>query len=399
MQALDGVRVIDLTQVWAGPLCVQQLADFGADVIKVDSRRRGAEAAATTATRRGAALPTTGVAPYASMLRNRRALTLDLGHPEGCAILKRLVEQSDVLVENYSSRVMAGWGLGYETLAIINPRLIMLSMSPAGHTGLWSGITSYGPSLSALYGVKSFLGYPDDPTPMEDMSEADPIAGMYGFHAILAALLARDNGDGGCHIDLAQGETLLAHAVEGIIAAQVGAPPPRGNRHTAMAPHGLYRCTGEDEWIAISVETDAEWATLCSLMETPDLVSTYPNTASRLSNVDAIDAAVEAWTVGMDKQDVWQRCRSSDIAAFPLLHNAEQVADPHLAMRRQLGVRFPEQFANGEILHTNPMKLSHTPATIREPEHTFDTPRAEPLRDILGLDDQEIERLIALDVV
>jgi crotonobetainyl-CoA:carnitine CoA-transferase CaiB-like acyl-CoA transferase len=155
---LAGIRVVDLTQVWAGPLCVQQLADFGAEVIKVDARSR-------TSTL-GGLLPPPDVEPtaaaFSTLTRNRHVQTLDLSRPEGREVLKRLVEVSDVLVENYSSRVMKGWGLDYATLAATNPALIVLSMSPAGHHGPWSEALTYGSSLTGLYGTKSLVGYPGD---------------------------------------------------------------------------------------------------------------------------------------------------------------------------------------------------------------------------------------------
>jgi crotonobetainyl-CoA:carnitine CoA-transferase CaiB-like acyl-CoA transferase len=400
VQALTGVRVLDLTQVWAGPLCVQQLADFGAEVIKIDSRSRGAEAMAAAARRRGGQENGNGALKYASMLRNRHPLTLDLGHPAGRDLLKQLAAKSDVLVENYSARVMSGWGIGPRDLAAINPRLIYLSLAPSGHSGPWSGVTSYGPSLNALYGAKSFLGYPGDPMPMEDMSEADPIGGMYGFHAVLGALLAREQNGVGGHLDLAQGEALVAHAVEGVVAAQVDAPVARGNRHPTMAPHGLFRCAGEDEWVSIAVETDEEWRALCGLMEAPELCPRYPDAAARLAGVETVEAAVERWTSARDKFEVWQRCRERGIAALPLLHNFEQVEDQHLRARRQMGIVAPAEIGGpAAVPYSEPVKLSKTPAVVWGPERTFDVPHVGPLRDVLGLSDGEIERLIEEGIV
>ncbi len=395
MQPLAGIRVLDLTQVWAGPLCAQQLADFGAQVIKIDARGR---ASANSRFARDGAV--SAAAPYASLLRNRTPLTLNLGEARGRELLKRLAAKSDVLVENYSARVMRDWGIGYADLSAANPRVIMLSMSPAGHSGPWSGITSYGPSLAALYGTKSLLGYPDDPMPMEDMSESDPIAGMYGFQAVLAALLGRERTGRGCHIDMAQGEAVLTHAVEAIVAAQTKAPIARGNRHATMAPHGIFRCAGEDEWLAIAVDDDERWQALCQLMGTPDLAQSYPDAASRLNAIETIERAVETWTGTRHKADIWERCRRAGLAALPVFSNAEQIADEHLVARRRIGVRVPKQFMDpAEIPYGHPIKLDRTPAVIWGPEHAFDLPHVEPLREILGINDGSIDELIEARVV
>ncbi len=395
VQPLAGIRVLDLTQVWAGPLCAQQLADFGAQVIKVDARGRSSANARFQRDETDNA-----AAPYASLLRNRTPLTLNLGEVRGRELLKQLAAKSDVLVENYSSRVMSGWGIGYADLKAVNPQLIMLSMSPAGHSGPWSGVTSYGPSLAALYGTKSLLGYPDDPMPMEDMSESDPIAGMYGFQAVLEALLARERTGRGCHIDMAQGETVLAHAVEAVIAAQVEAPIPRGNRHATMAPHGIFRCAGDDEWISIAVEDDARWQAMCALMTRPDLAQSYPNARARLSAIETVEHAVEDWTRTLDKFDAWEQCRRAGIAALPVLNNGDQIIDEHLVARRRIGVRVPAQFEDpAAIPYGHPIKLDRTPAVIWGPELSFDVPHVEPLRDILGMSDGAIDELIEAGVV
>lgn len=402
MLPLEGFRVVDLTQVWAGPLCVQLLADFGADVIRIDSRERAAEQAAATLRRRGeSAAPTPDPRlGYSSLFRNRRPLTLDLTKPEGRRIVKELAAKSDVLVENFSSRVMRNWGLSFAELSRINPNLIMISLSPAGHHGPWADVLSYGPSLNALFGAKSLLGYPNDPAPMEDMSEADPIAGIYGFLGVLVALQGRERGNGGCHIDMAQGEALLVHATEAFLDEQLGIPPPRGNRHSAMAPHGIFRASGNDEWISIATETDEQWASLCALMGHPELASRFPTVDERLANQDEIEEALETWSKSQDANALTERLSELGIPALPVINNPEQVTHPHLVARRGEGLLPPPEIAKvSEIGNAMPIKLSVTPAALRSPEASFVEPQPEVLEEVLGYSKAQIESLISESVI
>jgi crotonobetainyl-CoA:carnitine CoA-transferase CaiB-like acyl-CoA transferase len=400
---LAGTVVLDLTQVWAGPLCVQLLADFGADVIKLESRVRATELYATQARRRavrGTAARSPALEACDSLFRNRTPLSLDISRPEGRALLCRLVEHADVLVENFTARLLREWELSYERLAAINPRLVMVSMSPAGHDGPWSGILTYGPTLSALYGAKALLGYPGDERPLEDMSEADPIAGVYGFYATLSALAQRDATGTGRHVDLAQGEAVLTHALEAILCEQTGAPPPRGNRHSAMAPQGIYRCAGDDEWIALTVEHDEDWATLTALIGRPELRAAFPDLDARLAAHDAIDAAIEAWTGARSAAEADALLSGAGLAAVPVLQNLEQFHHDHLRARRAVGLQVPAEVGDAAALaNAMPIKLSATPARIRVGESFFDTPQTEPARALLGLDDGEIERLVATGVL
>ncbi len=394
---LSGIRVLDLTQVWAGPLCVQLLADYGADVIKVDSRERAVEQHARQLQMK-ASRPTSTrgetLELLDSLMRNRRPLTLDLARPEGREIVALLASEVDVLVENFTARVMREWGLGYSELQKANPRLIMVSLSPAGHAGPWSGVLTYGPSLTSLYGTKSLLGYPGEAAPVEDMSEADPIAGMYGFYASVAAIHEREASGVGRHLDLAQGEAPLIHALEGLLDAQAGLPIPRGNQSSSMAPQGIYRCAGEDEWVALTVEDDDDWNALAGLIGQPDLVARYPTLDDRVQGADAIDTTIEAWTSQRSPSVAEAALLGAGLAVLPAWSNLEQFEDPHLRYRRALGLKVPGLADVAEITNSAPIKLSATPAAILSGEPSFLEPQIGPLREIGSLDEERIEGLI-----
>ncbi len=399
---LAGVRVLDLTQVWAGPLNAQFLADFGAEVIKAESRERAAELFANRERRRvdkPEAKRESEVQGFETILRNRRPVSLDISREEGRAIALQLAEQCDIVVENFTARLLREWGLTYERFAEANPRIIMVSMSPAGQVGPWSGVLTYGPSLSALFGAKSLLGYPDDPMPFQDMSEADPIAGIYGFYATLSALRERDVTGKGRHVDLAQGETVLTHGLEAILCAQVGGIPPRGNRHSAMAPQGMYRCAGDDEWVAITVEHDADWRTLAGIIRQPALAEAYPTVEDRLANHDAIDAAIERWTSRLSPFMVESRLAAAGLAVLPLLHNIDQFEHPHLRERRATAIDVPDVIPDAaELGNAMPIKLSRTPAALHTPEAVFFEPQVQVLRD-LGFEEDRLEKLISEGVL
>ena len=233
---LEGVRVLDLGQVWAGPVLGRYLADYGAEVICVETAARPRRMPGATAPE--------GARAWESMYRNRRSISLDLRRPEAIDLFKRLVAVSDVVLDNFAPSVMPKLGLDHETLAELNQRIISAALSTSGRGGPWSDLVTYGTTLSALYGIKSLNGYPEDRRVVQDTAELDPIAATYGAVAILAALLQRERSDRGQFIDLAQGEAGLAGVAEAIIEHEWNGRDlgPVGNSHRALAPHGVYPC-------------------------------------------------------------------------------------------------------------------------------------------------------------
>ena len=241
---LSGIRVVDHGHVWAGPLLGMSFRDMGAEVIKIQSP--GTSSGVSMA---GQGMPGTAATQidshdqmnYHTLDRGKKSLTLNLKTIEGKEIYKRLIKLSDVVIENFSSRTMESLGLTYKVLNELNPRIIMASLSATGSTcGPWKELVSYGPSLSALYGIKSLLGYHESDQPVEDQAELDPTAAGHAFLAVLAALEMRERTGKGQHIDMSQGESGMQRIAEPIMDFFFNGrvATTQGNRYPRIVPHG-----------------------------------------------------------------------------------------------------------------------------------------------------------------
>jgi len=257
---LAGVRIADFTWVWAGPFATLQLVHLGAEVIRIESQNR------VCVTRR---LPPFADGEggvnrsgyYNQFNQGKLSFSLNFKHPEAIEIAKKLVAVSDVASENFAAGVMDKLGLGYSELKKIKSNIIMISMSGYGAVGPESSYVSYGPAQAPLSGLSSLTGFPDFPPMHVGFSYGDPNGGLHGAFAILAALMHRARTGEGQYIDMSQLETSIALLGEGVMAQVMnGAPPARdGNRDPHMAPHGLFRCKGDDRWVSIVVANEDEW--------------------------------------------------------------------------------------------------------------------------------------------
>ena len=292
---LAGVRVVDLSMGWAGPLAARHLADMGADVIKVEGCVRfdwwrGWEATQGWIDSHGAEKN-----PAFNMVnRNKREVTLDLSTPVGSDLLKRLVAISDVVVENYSAGVLPKLGLDYPVLSGINPALVMISMPAFGMDGPWSSYRAYGSTVEQASGLPHLAGESDYPPTMVHVALGDSVGGLNGAAALLTALYAKQRTGEGQHLDLSQSECLFPLGAQGILAQSVtGRSPPRlGNRSPRYAPYGVYRCVGEDEWITIAVQSEDEWAAFSAFSG----IDGFGDVADRLRRNDELDAAIANFT-------------------------------------------------------------------------------------------------------
>jgi crotonobetainyl-CoA:carnitine CoA-transferase CaiB-like acyl-CoA transferase len=308
---LSGIRVLDFGHIVAGPFCVRLLAELGANVVKVETATRQGR----TGARRGGARPnnTSGRTPHLWHInRNRRSIDLDLKTERGLALARRLADVSDVLVENFSSGVMDRLGLGYQDLQKSNPRLVYASMSAFGHSGPRSRWTGMNVTLQACSGLMLATGAEGDPPIGISNSWNDYVGGLHTAVAILGALARRTASGVGCHLDVSQFECSVAMVGSLLLASAVtGAPPERlGSRSRSAAPQGCYRCAGDDQWCAISVQSDVQWLALVAALgdaSAPVREARYATLAGRLEYHDAIDGAIEAWTGGLAPADV-ERC-------------------------------------------------------------------------------------------
>lgn len=372
--------MLDLSQVWAGPLCAQYLADFGAEVIRVETAGRSGEM------KWWRARPETD---YSDRTRNRVGASINIRTPEGLALVKELVPLCDVLVENFTPGTMDKLGLSIGTVRAINPTLVIISLSAAGQTGPWRDIRTLGPSLNALYGIKSLLGYPGNPWPCEDASEVDPIAGTSGVMAVMAGLLHRDRTGRGQHIDLAMGEVMLSLAALPVLEYTVNHrfAGAEGNLHPLMAPHGIYPCTGDDAWIAVAVESDDAWRQLVDLMERPAWAcdTVLDDLEGRRRNLERVESGLSDWTRTFKPYELTALLQQHGIAAYPVLNAAGQLADRHLAHRRQETI-VDAPVDPKDLIYGVPWKLSRTPGAIYLPEAKLGEHNEYVFSELLGLE-------------
>src|SRR5215468_657549 len=382
---LAGLRVLDLTRVWSGPLCTRILADLGAEVVKIEPP-----------------LPPvpTPIAPTASIKLNRNKLSvgIDLNLSAGRDLLRRLATRADVLVENFSARVMPKFEFDYARLRELNPRLIYLAMSGYGTTGPYRDYVAYGSSTEAMIGLTALLGYPGEEPLNSAIAYPDAVGGLAGAAAILTALVYRARTGQGQFLDLSQLEATTLMLGEFFIAEQLdGQLPARvGNRHPVWAPHGTYRCRGEDEWISLAVRSDPEWVTFCRVtgLTAFGSNSAYQTMAGRRRRHHQIDALISAWTREQDKFEIMGRLQRSGIPAGALLNAKELVENPHLrsrgffvAAKSPDGSSYPMP---GTPIMVNGQKRTQWRAAPSHGEHN-----AALLKEILGLNEEEIEWLLS----
>ncbi len=414
---LRGVRVLEFSIAWAGPLAGRYLADLGADVIKVEHPTSrglsvipgGTETGWTwgelpPATLRNGTWPATDPGPrwfnsmgmFNKMQRNKRSLCLDVKAPGGEEVLHRLVAQSDVVLNNYSPRGVRSLGIDHDTLTAVNPDIVTVSMSGYGATGPMASHFSFGPILETHAGLASTTGYPDRGPLRVGVAFPDPAGGLLGAVAILAALWQRARTGADVKVDLSQLETLLPVIGDHLLTTSAtGRPPERlGNRSIVYAPQGVYRCDGDDEWVAVTVRTDDEWQRLADLVGDPAL--TDPACAGvdgRRAAHDLIDRAITAWTCRRGKFDAMDALQNLGIPAMAVLTNADLVDGPHLQARD-----FIATFVSGDA---GPQRLPGCPLHFSDrsiplgPAPTLGEHNAEIVGDLLGYTDDAIAALVA----
>jgi benzylsuccinate CoA-transferase BbsF subunit len=326
-QPLTGVRVLDFTWMLAGPYATRILADFGAEVIKVQSKKtaKGIESNLMTY--------------FNTWNRNKRSITLDMSYPEAREILLKLIEKSDVLIENFSPRVMLNWGLNYEKLKGVKPALITVSMSAMGQTGPWKDYVAFGPTLHALSGLTYLASFRKDSPMGLGYAYADSISGLYGALAVLAALEYRERTGQGQYIDLSEYEAICTLMGPVLLDTSVHDKEvlPHGNRRNDIpaAPYGCYKCSGMDRWCVIAVFNEEEWQHLCRVLGDPDWANEekFSILWKRKENSEELDHLLTQWTVQHSPEWVVSLLQEVGVPAG-VVENAEDLAkDPQLMAR------------------------------------------------------------------
>ena len=397
MSALAGIRIIDLSMGWAGPLAARHLADLGADVIKVESCERfdwwrSWEATPEWIADDGAEKSTA----FNMVNRNKRNITLDLEHPEGRQLLLDLVAGANAVVENYSGGVLPKLNLSYEIFCEARQNIILLSMPPFGANGPWAPFRAYGSTVEQSSGLPHLNGFGDDPPTMQHVAYGDPVGGINGASALLVALRHQARTGEGQFVDLSQVEALFPLASHGILEyAATGNPPERrGNAHPERVPHGSYPCRGEDAWLVLDVTTDAQFEALKNAC--PELASFA--TADRCNHREDIDAILAAWTGGQDAHALMANLQADGIPAAATHTAGTLLDDPHLKARnywqwleRPVVGRQPNPSA--------PYRLDDAPLEIGAPAPTLGQHNEEVLGGILGLDASDLARLAEMGII
>lgn len=388
-RALDGVRVLDLTWVLAGPYATKILAEHGADVIKVESRHRHDPTRFSPSMRLRPDAGPDDSGYFLNFNRGKRSLALNLRTEAGQAVLRDLAARCDVVVENFSPGVLAKWGLDYESLRRLNPRAILVSMSGVGHTGPWRKAVTFADTLAAMSGLSSETRDPGEPPQGLVFGLGDMVAANA---AVLGALDLLARGEGG-HVELSQLEAMAATMGPAVLEDGCAAPRTAAhpNRSPRAVPHGVYPAAGDDRWIAITAQDETQWAALRDLAGLPG----DGDLAQRRAAEDAIDAALAAWTRGQDAAALASRLQAAGIAAALVATGQDLVeADEHLAERGFYPIL--EHPIAGSVRHEGIVaRLTATPGALTSPAPLLGQHTEEVLRELLDLDDDRLAALRA----
>ncbi len=393
---LADYRVVDLTQVWAGPQLASTLGDMGAEVIRVESSL-GTDIA------RQSAIAKSEFRQALDAQRHNRSracnITLNMGSPEGSALFKELIKSTDIFVCNVTTRVLRKFGAAYEDLRRVRPDLIMAVISAAGQDGPHRDLLAFGPSFNAVAGHDSLVGYPDTGEPMNAYWDPDPAMASMSIYAVMLAIYHREETGEGQFVDLNFSEFLTGLLGEAALEYQVTgkAPGPQGNLHPWMAPHGIYPCAGDDSWLSIAVGSEDEWRALCQAMREPSLATDprFATMALRHRNRDALDEAIARWTRTQNSVEAMRLLQRAGVAAAPAFNIGEIYHDPHDTFRRTWTPLEVPGMRQEELLFGVPWHLSETPAVVRSMGKPMGHDNQRFLAEWLGLPASRIADLQA----
>ncbi|GGC72710.1 putative CoA-transferase [Chelatococcus reniformis] len=400
---LEGIRVVDFSMGWAGPVATRTLADLGADIIKIESCQyadwwRGVDRRPAYVAGR----EYEKMARFCIMNRNKRGITLDLTQPDGVRLAKALIATADLVVDNYSVEVLPKLGLGYEVLAAINPRLVVMSMSAFGSGSVHRTCRGYGSTLEQASGLPTVVGAPGQPPIMSQVAFGDAVGGLNGACAALTALIhARRTGQGQ-FIDLSMIECMMPFAAPWLTVHSVdGKPPTRyGTRHPDLVPHGCFRCAGADSWLVVAVSDDAMWPKLCRVLGRDDWASdgALATASGRRDREAEIEAAIAAWAAARSDVEALQALQAAGVAAGAARLPIELLRDPQL-----LATGFIQEVDRPFIgRHPQPstaFREGDAPFPVRRAPPTLGQHNREVLGGLLGLTDAELARLAQTGII
>ncbi|MCC7461539.1 MAG: CoA transferase [Gammaproteobacteria bacterium] len=397
---LNGIRVIDFGHVLAGPWCAMQLASLGAEVIKVETRTRPDEQRAQHG--RGTVDNLEGNSNFFEVNLGKKSVTLNLATAEGRALARKLVATADVVIENMRPGVMKKLTLDYPDLVKVKPDIIMLSLSGFGATGPLRRYAAYNPCFTSVSGVSHLTGYAEKKPNTMTNSGGDARAGTAGVFATLIALKFRQQTGKGQYIDSSSCEVINSMIGDQMMdyAMNRRSPIRCGNRDAAMAPHGVYRCAGPDEWISIAVGSDAEWRALVGALGNPSWAddAAFATAEGRWREQGRLDGLLTQWTAGKSYREAMQLLQAAGVAAMPSFKAEDLFHDPHVRARGAVQVVDHPVLGHRATI-TPPYRLSQTPAVIRGTAPFIGADNDYVLRELLGLAPAEVQRLIDAQVV
>jgi crotonobetainyl-CoA:carnitine CoA-transferase CaiB-like acyl-CoA transferase len=403
---LAGIRIIDLTMVWAGPYGTKLLADLGAEVIKIEGpARTDLTRILTIPASRQFERPFDASRYFNEYNRNKLGMAIDVQNPAGRQIVRELAAKSDVLIENFRPGVVDRLGFGYGELKELNPRIIVVSLPGFSSYQPEASLPAYGPNIEQMGGLAYLNGYQGGPPHKSGISYGDPLAGLGGAAAVLLALLQRERTGKGQKVEVSQRNLLLSMIGDALTAYQLGAPPTRGgSRNTGYAPQGAYpaRPSGATDsgaaeppprWVTLSVVTDAQWQALCRVMGRPDLADAaeLATVVGRMRAHDRLDAEITAWTKDRSADEAAAALQAAGVPAAPVMAPADLSSDPNLLARDFFRTLPHPEY--GEIRVTAPVwRFSDCDLDVRTAPK-FGEHNREVLAQILGYAAEDIDAL------
>ena len=394
-QALSGIRVLDFSWFGAAPIGTKWLADHGAEVIRVESQSRLDALRVLGSTHYRDYTPNlNGSGFFNDFNSSKYGITLNLNHSKGLEIAKRLVAASDVVIDSFTRRAMRKWGLYYDDLIQVKPDLIVVSASQQGHTGPHADYLGFGFNLQALAGINHLTGYPDGYPLGTSVNYPDFVMPMFIASVIISALLYRRRSGKGQHIDLSQYQAMVSTLGPTLMDAQINhrVQSRTGGGSTTAAPHGIYRCQGQDRWCAIAVSTEDEWIGLGRALGNPVWTqdARFSTLIGRLQHVEDLDGLLTSWTSTLPAETVMERLQAEGVAAG-VVQNAQDLLERDPQLRHRGHYHQLTHPVTGPTYYMGPpFQLSETPSAMR-PAPCLGQHNAEIYGNLLNMSDADID--------
>jgi len=392
----NGLKVADFSWFGVGPLTTRYLSCFGATVIRIESNLR-VDGLRTSGPFKDGKVGINRSGYYAHFNPNKYSIAINLNNPKGIEVAKRLIGWSDVVVENFTPGTMERWGLGYESLKAINSKIIMLRTSNQGGTGPLAKHPGFGHHLVALSGFCCYTGWPEGEPAALSTAYTDSVTPRFAVCALIAALIYRAKTNKGQLIDISQLESsmqflaplILDYGVNGRVGGK------NGNRCVYAAPHGVYRCKGDDRWCAIAVFNDDEWKTFCNVIGKPDWTRNpeFETLLSRKKNEEQLNRLIEEWTINFTPEEVLMLMQQGGVTSGVVKNARGVYEDPQLLERNAFWLLNHREI--GPCTHLGaPFKMSKTSAKAERPAPCLGEHTEYICREFLGMSEGMFDELI-----